>query len=290
VLVLGIPVRWSAINHRDLLRPNADTHFESGNTEFLEVFVNRTFDTVLFKLHFRREGRNKAWIAVIAVTDKLLAFRIPSDHSLRTDILQHLNAIVGEFKQRSSKRCFAFIISDVDLAEIHDPAARIGRDVNLRASQKDRADGATIFPVHLKRILARVCFQNVAREIMCRCTSRAEAQRDVEYLGSARLDITARDHQRIASTIGRICRVRYADGTFKIVAAKIECAGPKIRANNGNAIQWISNRWNRKKPPIQGPFRPFEAVPEHARFERAAVRNTRKVQFHQAKGEFAKWL
>src|SRR5882724_7799108 len=76
-----------AINHRDLLRPNADTHFKSSSAEFLEVFVNRTFGAVIFKLHFRRERRNKARITVIALAEKLLAFRVPGDHPLRTSVL-----------------------------------------------------------------------------------------------------------------------------------------------------------------------------------------------------------
>ena len=88
-------VHGLAIYHRDLLRPNADTHFESGSTEFFEIFVNRTFYAVIFKLHFRSKGRNKERIAVIAGTDKLLAFRIPGDHSLSVRALQHADGFIG---------------------------------------------------------------------------------------------------------------------------------------------------------------------------------------------------
>src|SRR5205807_1117131 len=140
------------------------------SAEFLEVFVNHTFCAVILELHLRSERRNKARVAVIAGTGKLPAFRIPGDHSLGTSILQHLNAIIGQFKKRGPKSCFAFVISDVDLAEVQDPSARVACHVDLRAGKEDRADGAPIFPAYLERILLSVSFQNVAREILDACT------------------------------------------------------------------------------------------------------------------------
>src|SRR6516164_3224914 len=145
-----------AVYQRDLLRPNANTHLKSGGAKFSEVFVNDALGAIIFKFHLWRKSRNKARIAVIARTDKLLAFRVPGDHSLCTSLPQDLNTVIGQLQKRGSKSCFAFVIRNVDLAEVHGPAAGVGRHVNLRARQKDRANWAMIFPIYLERILARV--------------------------------------------------------------------------------------------------------------------------------------
>src|SRR4029453_11895774 len=108
---------------------------------------------------------------------------------------------------------------DVDLAFVHDRAARVGCDVDTRAGQKDRADGPTIFPVYLEWIFPCVPFQNVARKIFHARTCGPEAQRDVEYLASARLNIAASDDERIAGSGRGIRRIPHIYRTFQIVTA-----------------------------------------------------------------------
>ncbi len=93
------------------------------------------------------------------------------------------------FSSASRKAALPWLGFDVDLAFVHDPAARIGCDVDSRAGQEDRADGATIVPVYLERILPCVPFQNFTRKIFHTGTCRPKAQRNIECLASARFNI-----------------------------------------------------------------------------------------------------
>ena len=135
-------------------------------------------------------------------------------------------------------------------AVVHDPAARIGCDVDSRAGQEDRADRATIFPVQLEWIFPCVPLQNVAREILDTRTCRPEAQRDIKRFRCARLDVAARDHERIAGSGRGIRRMRHIDGTFQIVTAKIERAGSDNPS--GQSAQQTADRQLKESTPDLG--------------------------------------
>src|SRR5205823_1381762 len=74
----------------------------------------------------------------------------------------------GQLKKRGTESCFAFIVGNVDLTEVHRPATRVRTHVDLRPRQKDRANGTTIFPVHLEWILVRITPQT-SSDRSCTC-------------------------------------------------------------------------------------------------------------------------
>src|SRR5262249_45461021 len=189
----------------------------------------------------RRKSRNKAGIAVITSAGELLTFRIPGDHSLRTNIFQHLNAAIRQLQKRGSKGGFAFIVANFDLAEVHRPAARIAWHVDLWPCQKDRPDGAVIVPVHLEWILLRITLQGVSRQILHLRTCRAKAQRSIKCLASARLDVAASDYKWITGSGREIRRIGHAHSTLRIIAAKIERPGSGMHWDNGYHKPWIRN-------------------------------------------------
>src|SRR5258705_9635050 len=132
------------------------------------------------------------------------------------------------FEECFAKSGFALLGCNVDLAVVQNPAARIRGDVGSGAGQVDRADGAMIFPAYLEWISPCVPFQNVARKILHPCTCRAETQRNVEYFGSARLDVAASDNERITASGRKIRRLRHIHSTVHIITAKSKRTGPVI--------------------------------------------------------------
>src|SRR5436305_4944586 len=145
------------------------------------------------------------------------------------------------FEECFAKSGFALLGCNVNLAVVQNPAARIRGDVGSGAGQEDRADGAMIFPAYLERIFLRVPFQNVVRQVLHARTRRAETQRKVEYLGSARLDIAASHNEWIAGSAWEIRRIGHIDRTFDIVTAKIERTRSAIQLDNRNNKPRITN-------------------------------------------------
>src|SRR5207247_10856174 len=141
-----------------------------------------------------------------------------------------------------AKSGFALLGCNVDVAVVKNPASRIGADVGSGPGQEDRADGAMIFPVYLEWIFPCVRLQNVVREILDARTCRAEAQRNVECLGTTRFNVAASDYERVGGFGRGIRRIRNIDRTLQINTEKVERTGSVIQPVNRHNQRWIRGR------------------------------------------------
>src|SRR6266480_965676 len=211
--------------------------------ELFKIFVNCATSSVSIKLHFRCQSRGQARVTVIAGLEKLLSFRVPSDHSLGIGLLQHFDAAIGQSEQRFAKNAFALVVRDVNLPRVQNPPARIGCYVDSRASQEDRANGTTISPVYSERIVLRIAPHKVVRQIFHARTCWPEAQRNIEGLNVVRLYIATIDNEWIAGLSRRICRIWHTNGALKIIAAKVERACAEIDKDNWGHKLWVGDGW-----------------------------------------------